>query len=97
MNFFIVPYSRFLVLGKQKKNGARNTTRIRASRPYFLTASHSQLRYFLFFFLISRRDGENNGFLAGIPPTSSPGLSPVTDIGYGNFFLSSDFYEGDSE
>ena len=29
----------------------------------YLTASHSQLRYFL----ISRRDGENNGFLAGVP------------------------------
>ena len=32
----------------------------------YLTASHSQLRYFVIF-LISRRDGENNGFLAGVP------------------------------
>ena len=31
----------------------------------YLTASHSQLRYF--YFLISRRDGKNNGFLAGVP------------------------------
>ena len=33
----------------------------------YLTASHSQLRYFCYFFLTSRRDGENNGFLAGVP------------------------------
>ena len=33
----------------------------------YLTASHSQLRYFYFYFLISRRDGKNNGFLAGVP------------------------------
>ena len=32
----------------------------------YLTASHSQLRYFCYF-LISRQDGENNGFLAGVP------------------------------
>ena len=39
----------------------------------YLTASHSQLRYFL----ISRRDGENNGFLAGVPllPPSSRAVS----------------------
>ena len=34
----------------------------------YLTASHSQLRYFL----ISRRDGENNGFLAGVPLLPPP-------------------------
>ena len=38
----------------------------------YLAASHSQLRY-----LISRRDGENNGFLAGVPllPPSSRAVS----------------------
>ena len=38
----------------------------------YLTASHSQLRYFCYF-LTSGRDGENNGFLAGVsllPPPS---------------------------
>ena len=35
----------------------------------YLTASHSQLRYF---FKISRRDGENNGFLAGVPLLRPP-------------------------
>ena len=37
----------------------------------YLTASHSQLRYFCYF-LISRRDGENNGFLAGVPLLPPP-------------------------
>ena len=32
----------------------------------YLTASHSQLCYFCYF-LISGRDCENNGFLAGVP------------------------------
>ena len=33
----------------------------------YLTASYSELRYFCYFFLISRRHGENNGLLAGVP------------------------------
>ena len=33
----------------------------------YLTATHSQLRYFCYFFLISRRDGENNGLLPVVP------------------------------
>jgi len=37
----------------------------------YLTASHSQLRYFCYF-LISRRDGENNCFLAGVPLLPPP-------------------------
>ena len=37
----------------------------------YLTASYSQLRYFCYF-LISRRDGENNGFLAGVPLLPPP-------------------------
>ena len=37
----------------------------------YLTASFSQLRYFCYF-LISRRDGENNGFLAGVPLLPPP-------------------------
>ena len=37
----------------------------------YLTASHSQLRYFCYF-LISGRDGENNGFLAGVPLLPPP-------------------------
>ena len=37
----------------------------------YLTASHSQLRYFVIF-LISRRDGENDGFLAGVPLLPPP-------------------------
>ena len=37
----------------------------------YLTASHSQLCYFCYF-LISRRDGENNGFLAGVPLLPPP-------------------------
>ena len=36
-----------------------------------LTANHSWLRYFCYF-LISRRDGENNGFLAGVPLLPPP-------------------------
>ncbi|MCG8407659.1 MAG: hypothetical protein MI923_20875, partial [Phycisphaerales bacterium] len=32
----------------------------------YLTSSHSKLPYFCYF-LTSRQDGENNGFLAGIP------------------------------
>ena len=38
---------------------------------FYLTASLSQLRYFCYF-LISRRDGENNGFLAGVPLLPPP-------------------------
>ena len=37
----------------------------------YLTATDSQLRYFFIFF-ISRRDGENNGFLAGVPLLPPP-------------------------
>ena len=37
----------------------------------YLTASHSQLRFFVIF-LISRQDGENNGFLAGVPLLPPP-------------------------
>ena len=37
----------------------------------YLTASNSQLRYFCHFFN-SRRDGENNGFLAGVPLLPHP-------------------------
>ena len=38
----------------------------------YLTASHSQLRFYVVIFLISRRDGENNGFLAGVPVLPPP-------------------------
>ena len=38
----------------------------------YLTASHLQLRYFCYFFLIGRRDGENNGFLASVPLLPPP-------------------------
>ena len=38
----------------------------------YLTASHSQLHYFCYFFLTSRRDGENNGFLSGVPLLPPP-------------------------
>ena len=44
----------------------------------YLTASHSQLPHFCYF-LISRWDGENNGFLAGVPflpPPSRTVLRP---------------------
>ena len=45
----------------------------------YLTASHSQLCYFCYF-LISGRDDENNGFLAGVPllpPPSRPNSLPL--------------------
>ena len=63
----------FLVLGKQKKNSARNKTRICTSRPDTVA-----LFLLFFFFSISRRDGENNGFLAGVPFLLPPsrGLAP---------------------
>ena len=38
----------------------------------YLTASHFPVALFLLFFLISRRDGENNGFLAGVPLLPPP-------------------------
>ena len=38
----------------------------------YLTASYSQLRVIFVIFLISRRDGENNGFLAGVPLLQPP-------------------------
>ena len=38
----------------------------------YLTASHSQLRYLCYFFLISRRDGENNGLLESAPLLPPP-------------------------
>ena len=47
----------------------------------YLTASHSQLRYFCYF-LISRRDGENNGFLAGFfdPSSNQPDYSTRSSV-----------------
>ena len=63
-------YFRFLVLGKQKKNCARNTTCI-AARLIWQLVIHSCVIFVIF--LISRRDDENNGFLAGVsllPPPS---------------------------
>ena len=45
----------------------------------YLTASHSQLCYFCYF-LINGRDGEKNGFLAGVPllpPPSRPSSLPL--------------------
>ena len=57
-------YFRVLVLGKQKKNSARNTTRIRALRSDLFDRESFTVALYL---LISRRDGENNGFLAGVP------------------------------
>ena len=38
----------------------------------YLTASHSLICVIFVLFLISKRDGENNGFLAGVPLLPPP-------------------------
>ena len=38
----------------------------------YLTASHSQLPYFCYFLPLPRREGENNGLLAGVPLLPPP-------------------------
>ena len=58
---------RFLVLGKQKLN-------ISVSRPDLFDSWSFTCSCFIFAYIISRRNGENNGLLAGVsfPPSSRP-------------------------
>ena len=58
---------RFLVLGKQK-------LKISVSRPDLFDSWSFTCSCFIFAYIISRRNGENNGLLAGVsfPPSSRP-------------------------
>ena len=72
MKFF---YSTFTLDFLFSENKRKTVREIRVEYVHrgqtYLTASHSQLRYVVIF-LISRRDGQNNGLLAGVPLLPPP-------------------------